>query len=169
MSAARDPISEVERLLEELETFAEKSPWYMPNKVVIKDDDFFRITHRIRELLPSELAEARQLLEKREAILKNAQEEHRRILESAERRMEEMVSQEQVVVAAQREAERVIDRAKVEGETVKRDALLYTSELLEDMEKQFQQTLQTVAKGKQFIESELSKGAAASIPGAAAE
>jgi F0F1-type ATP synthase membrane subunit b/b' len=167
MSAARDPISEVERLLEELETFAEKSPWYMPNKVVIKDDDFFRITHRIRELLPSELAEARQLLEKREAILKNAQEEHRRILESAERRMEEMVSQEQVVVAAQREAERIIDRARSEGENVKRDALMYTSELLEDMEKQFQQTLQTVAKGKQFIESELSKGPVGADSGAA--
>ncbi|MCC7477854.1 hypothetical protein IT575_05290 [bacterium] len=158
MSTGSDPISEVERLLEELESYAEKSPWYMPNKVVVRDEDFFRITHRIRELLPSELAEARQLLEKREAILKNAQEEHRRILESAERRMEDMLSQEQIVIAARQEAERVLDKARSDGEGIKRDALVYTAELLEDMEKQFQQTLQTVIKGKQFIEAELGPG-----------
>lgn len=168
MSTASDPISEVERLLEELESYAEKSPWYMPNKVVIRDEDFFRITHRIRELLPSELAEARQLLEKREAILKNAQEEHKRILESAERRMEDMLSQEQIVIAARQEAERLIAKARGEGENMKRDALMYTADLLEDMEKQFQQTLQTVVKGKQFIEAELGQGRSPA-PAAAAD
>ena len=37
------------------------------------------------------------MLTKRDLILKNAQEEHRRIIGSAERRLEDLTSEEQVV------------------------------------------------------------------------
>lgn len=157
MSVAKDPISEIDQLIDELESFAEKSPWYIPNKIVIRDEDFFRITQRIRELLPAELAEARSMLNKRDLILKNAQEEHRRILSSAERRLEDLTSEEQVVVVAQQQAEALIQAARQEAEALKRDALLYTTELLEDMERQFGQTISSIQKGRQFLEAEISQ------------
>lgn len=157
MSAAKDPVSEIDRLIDELESFAEKSPWYIPNKIVIRDEDFFRITQRIRELLPAELAEARSMLSKRDLILKNAQEEHRRILSSAERRLEDLTSEEQVVVVAQQQAELIIQTAHQEAESLKRDALLYTTELLEDMEQQFNQTLASIQKGRHFLEAEINQ------------
>lgn len=155
MSVSKDPISEIDQLIDELESFAEKSPWYIPNKIVIRDEDFFRITQRIRELLPAEIAEARSMLTKRDLILKNAQEEHRRILNSAERRLEDLTSEEQVVVVAQQEAEAIIQAAQREAEALKRDALVYTTELLEDMEQQFNQTIASIQKGREFLESEI--------------
>jgi hypothetical protein len=107
MSAGKDPLTEVERLIDELEAFAEKpSPFWKPNHILVRDEDFFRITQRLREALPGELVEARSTLEKRDLILRNAQEEHKRILDTAERRLEDLISDEQVVIAAQREAER---------------------------------------------------------------
>ncbi len=110
MLERKDPVSEIEKLLDELESFAEKSPWYLPNKIAIRDEDFFRITQRVRELLPSELAEARSTLEKRDLILRNAQEEHKRIIDAAEKRLEDLTSQDQVVVAARQHAERLIEK-----------------------------------------------------------
>jgi len=157
MPEKKDLISEVERLIDELESFAEKSPWFLPNKIVIRDEDFFRITQRIRELLPSELAEARGMLEKRDLILKNAQEEHRRILETAERRLEDLTSEEQVVILAKQQAERIVERARQDAEEVRRDALNYTAELLADMDQQFGQTLQAIRKGREFLQAEISK------------
>ncbi len=157
MLERKDPVSEIEKLLDELESFAEKSPWYLPNKIAIRDEDFFRITQRVRELLPSELAEARSTLEKRDLILRNAQEEHKRIIDAAEKRLEDLTSQDQVVVAARQHAERLIEKAKMESESVKRDALLYTAELLADMEKQFGQTLLAVQNGRKYLEGELNK------------
>jgi cell division septum initiation protein DivIVA len=157
MVEAKDPVNEIEKLLDELESFAEKSPWYLMNKIAIKDEDFFRITQRIRELLPTELAEAKAMLEKRDLILKNAQEEHRRILEAAEKRLEDLTSEDQVVIAARQHAGRIVERAQVEAESVKRDALLYTAELLTDMERQFQQSLQTIQNGRKFLEGEVTK------------
>lgn len=155
MSVSKDPISEIDQLIDELESFAEKSPWYIPNKIVIRDEDFFRITQRIRELLPAELAEARSMLSKRDLILKNAQEEHRRILDSAERRLEDLTSEERVVVVAQQQAEAILQAARREAEALKRDALVYTTELLEDMERQFNQTIASIQKGREFLESEI--------------
>ena len=104
MAEPKDPISEIEQLIDELESYAEKTPWWQLNKIVIRDEDFFRIIARIRELMPAELAEAKSMLSKRDLILKNAQEEHRRILSSAERRLEDLTSEEHVVVAAQQQA-----------------------------------------------------------------
>src|SRR3954447_26751519 len=117
--AEKDPINEVERLIDELESFADQpSRWFWPGSqglIFIKDEDFFRITTRLREALPQELIEARSTLEKRDLILRNAQEEHERILETAERRLENLISEEQVVIAAQREAERIVQRALGDG------------------------------------------------------
>jgi hypothetical protein len=155
MLEGKDPVNEIERLLDELESYAEKSPWYLPNKIVIRDEDFFRITQRIRELMPSELAEAKSVLEKKDLILKNAQEEHKRILETAEKRLEDLTSEDSVVMAAQQEAQRIVERSRLEAESVKRDALLYTTELLEDMEQQFGQAITTIQKGRGFLEAEL--------------
>ncbi|UCG88088.1 MAG: hypothetical protein JSW71_05965, partial [Gemmatimonadota bacterium] len=139
MSETREPISEIEQLIDELEGFAEKSPWWLGNKIAIHEEDFFRVTQRIRELLPAELAEARSMLTKRDLILKNAQEEHRRIIGSAERRLEDLTSEEQVVVIARQQAEQIVEDARQDAESLKRDALVYTTELLEDMEQQFTQ------------------------------
>ena len=156
MAEPKDPIiNEIEQLIDELESYAERTPWYLPNKILISDEDFFRITHRVRELLPSELAEAKTMLSKRDLILKNAQEEHRRILDSAERRLEDLTSEEHVVLAAQQQAELILEAARQEAESVKRDALLYTAELLEDMEQQFIQTIASIQKGREFLESEI--------------
>ena len=156
MPETKDPVSEIEQLLDELEGFAEKSPWWLGNKIAIHEEDFFRITQRIRELLPSELAEARSMLTKRDLILKNAQEEHRRIIGSAERRLEDLTSEEQVVVIAQQQADQIVEQARHEAEDLKRDALVYTTELLEDMEQQFSQTIASIQKGREFLQSEIS-------------
>lgn len=157
MPETRDPVSEIEQLLDELEGFAEKSPWWLGNKIAIHEEDFFRVTQRMRELLPAELAEAKSMLTKRDLILKNAQEEHRRIIGSAERRLEDLTSEEQVVVIARQHADALIEDAKQQAEALKRDALVYTTELLEDMEQQFTQTVASIQKGREFLESEISE------------
>lgn len=150
-----DAQKQIEELIDELESYAEKSPWYLPNKIVIPDEEFFRLTQTIREVLPSELTEARSMLAKRDLILKNAQEEHRRIMESAERRLEDLTSEEQVVVVARQQAERILEQAGMEAESIKRDALAYTTDLLSEFENRVQVVLAEIGKGKAFAQQQL--------------
>ncbi len=151
------PEKAIETLIDELESYAEKSPWWVGNKILIPDEEFFRLTQMIREKLPSELHEAQSMLEKRDLILKNAQDEHRRIMSSAERRLEDMTNEEQVVVIAQQHADHIISSAKDEATAIKRDALLYTADLLKDMERRFDETVTTVRKGREFLETEIAQ------------
>jgi F0F1-type ATP synthase membrane subunit b/b' len=164
MPEPRDTVSEVERLLDELESFAEKSPWYLPNKIAIRDEDFFRITQRIRELLPTELTEARAMLEKRDMILKNAQDEHKRIIESAERRLEDLIAEDRVVIAARQEAERIVQRGRTDADILKREALEYTANMLADLEKQFGQTMGQIKNGRELLARQMGDAAAAPVP-----
>lgn len=149
------PEKAIEELIDELESYAEKSPWWVGNKILIPDEEFFRLTQMIREKLPSELKEAQSMLEKRDLILKNAQEEHRRIMSTAERRLEDMTNEEQVVVVAHQQAEHILGAAKHEASAIKRDALLYSAELLKEMERQFEETMTTVRNGRNFLETEI--------------
>jgi hypothetical protein len=150
-----DSQKQIEELIDELESYAEKSPWYLPNKIVIPDEEFFRLTQTIREILPSELTEAKSMLAKRDLILKNAQEEHRRIMESAERRLEDLTSEEQVVVIARQQAERIVDQANLEAESIHREALSYTAELLAEFENRVKTVLTEIEKGKAFAQQQL--------------
>lgn len=163
MSASRESISEIERLLDELESYSEKSPFISigTGRIVIPDDEFFVLLGRIRESLPVEVKQARETLEKRDQILRTAQDEHRRIMDSAEKRLEDLLSQDQVVVAARREAEKIIEAAGREAEQLKRDALGYTAGVLADLEKQFSQTLATIAKGREHVERQSAASEAA--------
>jgi vacuolar-type H+-ATPase subunit H len=161
MLEASSAVSSIEQLLDELESFAEKSPWYMQHKIVIPDERFFEIMQRVRELMPQEVSEAKKLLEKRDLILKNAQEEHKRIMETAEKRLEDMTREHEVALAAQHWAERHVGQARLEAQAVKREALQYTAELLADMEKQFGQTLATLQKGRAYLEAEISNDVSA--------
>jgi valyl-tRNA synthetase len=155
MVEGTDPQKQIEELIDELESYAEKSPWYLPNKIVIPDEEFFRLTQTIREILPTELSEAKSMLAKRDLILKNAQEEHRRIMESAERRLEDLTSEEQVVVVARQQSERIVEQANLEAETIRRDALSYTAELLAEFEKRVRVVLGEIEKGKVFAQQQL--------------
>jgi hypothetical protein len=160
MLESNSTVSSIERLLDELESYAEKSPWYMQHKIVIPDEQFFQIMQQIRELMPQEVSEAKKLLEKRDLILKNAQEEHKRIMETAEKRLEDMTREHEVAIAAQHWAERHVGKARLEAQAVKRDALQYTAELMADMEKQFMQTLTTLQKGRAYLEAEINNDVA---------
>ena len=129
----------------------------MPNKIVIPDEEFFRLTQAIREQLPAEISEARAMIEKRDLILKNAQEEHKRIMDSAERRLEDLASEDTVVAVAKQEAERILESAAYESESIKRDAMVYTAELLSDIEKQFDTVIQTVRKSRSFLDQQINQ------------
>jgi hypothetical protein len=148
MTDEKERLDAIERLLEELEGFAQKSSFWLPHKIIIPDQEFFRICMELREAIPSVLKEAREIVEQRDNYIDNAKREHRRILES---RVRDLVSEEAVVREAQYEVERIIGNANEEAAELKREALLYTDDLLAKLSESFAQTLDTVNNGRKLI------------------
>jgi cell division septum initiation protein DivIVA len=151
MTDEKERLDTIERLLEELEGFAQKSSFWLPHKIIIPDQEFFRICMELREAIPSVLKEAREIVEQRDNYIENAKREHRRILETAESRVRDLVSEEAVVREAQYEVDRIIGNANEEATELKREALLYTDDLLAKLSESFAQTLDTVNNGRKLI------------------
>jgi vacuolar-type H+-ATPase subunit H len=101
--------------------------------------------------------DAKAVLAERTSIIENAKQEHKRILETAERRAQELIREDVIVKEAQSEAESIIARARAEAEELKREALLYTEELLETLSKDFQNAIETVNNGRRLIRKFLEK------------
>jgi vacuolar-type H+-ATPase subunit H len=137
--------------MDELEGFAQKSSFLLPHKILIPDQEFFRICMELRETIPAVLKEAQEIVGERDNIIENAKREHRRILQTAEDRMRDMVSDEAVVREAQYEAERVVGNARTQAEELKRESLIYTDENLAKLSDSFAQVLESVNNGRKLI------------------
>ncbi|OGK12083.1 MAG: hypothetical protein A2Y63_01155 [Candidatus Riflebacteria bacterium RBG_13_59_9] len=147
----KERLESIERLLDELEGFAQKSSFWLPHKILIPDQDFFRICMELREALPAVVKEAQEIIRQRDSYVDNAKREHRRILETAESRVRDLVSEESIVREALHEAERIVENAREETMELKREALLYTDDLLAKLSENFDQTLETVRNGRKLI------------------
>jgi len=163
----KERLESIEHLLDELEGFAQKSSFWIPHKILIPDQDFFRICMELREAIPAVIKEAQEIIRQRDSYVENARREHRRILETAESRVRDLMSEEAIVREAQFEAERILQHAQAEAEEIKREALLYTDDLLAKLSENFDQTLETVRNGRKLIKRFL--GETAGHPSAAEE
>lgn len=154
----KDRLNAVERLLDELEGYAQKSTFFLPHKILIPDQEFFRICMELREAIPTVLKEAQEIVRQRDTYLDNAKREHRRILETAETRVRDIVSEEAIVREAQFEADRIIDSAREDAADLKREALMYTDDLLQKLHENFNGTLETIGNGRKLIRHFLESG-----------
>ena len=154
----KDRLNAVERLLDELEGYAQKSTFFLPHKILIPDQEFFRICMELREAIPTVLKEAQEIVRQRDTYLDNAKREHRRILETAETRVRDIVSEEAIVREAQFEAGRIIDSAREDAADLKREALMYTDDLLQKLHENFNGTLETIGNGRKLIRHFLESG-----------
>jgi cell division septum initiation protein DivIVA len=154
----RERLETIGRLMDELEGFAQKSSFLLPHKILIPDQEFFRICMELREMIPAVLKEAQEIVGERDNIIENAKREHRRILQTAEDRMRDMVSDEAVVREAQYEAERLIGNARTQAEELRRESLIYTDENLAKIGDSFSQVLESVNNGRKLIKRLIEDG-----------
>ena len=120
-------ISEVERLIDLLVKTAERTPFFIEwlGHVWLKESAFYDICNRIRETIPEGIKRALDILEREDNILKNAQDEHRRIIETAQRARDEMVAQEEIYRLARERAEKVLEDATREAADIKTQTIDY--------------------------------------------
>lgn len=157
MAEEFDGLDTVEKLIDGLEGFAQKTPFFLPHKVVIPDHEFFRISMALRESLPAVIKNAKQIVAERNAIIENAKQEHKRILEAAEKRAQELVQEDAIVRQSLKEAENIIARARREADEIKREALLYTEKLLAKLNQDLTGVLEEINNGRRLINSFLEK------------
>ena len=138
--------------LEEL--FNESKSIPFTHNVVVDEDLMLDIIDQMRVSIPEEIKKAQQLLAQRDRILAQTQEEANRTLALAREKGEQIVEHDAITEAARTRAEQIVEQAKIEAETTKREADQYVLDTLSRLELEIDKSLNQIRNGIRTLRRE---------------
>ena len=146
---------DIQHLVDRLEElFNESRPLPLTHNVLVDEDRMLDLIDQMRVSIPDEIKKAQQILNQRDRVLAQAQEEANRTLALAREKSEQLVDRDPIVQSAQVRAQQIIDQARVEAEATKRDADEYVMESLTRLEVEMDRLLSQVRNGIRTLQSE---------------
>ncbi len=143
-------------------------------RVILNEERFLDIVDQMRVSVPEEIKKARRVQQERERIIAQANEEAGRIVNLAQQEAQGVVSDHEVVRAAETRATVILERAQNEAKQIRKDADEYVMEALSQLEYHLDGLLTTVRNGLRRVQqsqqrTEVPQEEAVAFPGAASE
>jgi cell division septum initiation protein DivIVA len=152
---------DIQHLVDRLEElFNESRPIWLTHSVIVDEDRMLDLIDQMRVSIPEEVKKAQQILNQRDRLLAQAQEESNRTLSLAREKSDQFVERDAIVNAAQARAEQIIAQARIEAEQTRRDADDYVLETLTKLEVEMDRTMTQVRNGIRTLQEEKQQHAA---------
>jgi vacuolar-type H+-ATPase subunit H len=116
----------------------------MGSGVVVHRQRLLDLIDRMRVAMPADIREAREVLQKQEEVLAQAQEEAGRIIARAQAELEERLKKEAVVKAADERAQQIVREGEERAQALVRDGETQARERLDEAERSAQQQMEEV-------------------------
>ncbi len=135
--------------------------WHIPltTNVIIDHEEFLDIIDQMRISVPEEIKQAKRIQQEKERLLTQAKEEAERILALAREQNLALLSEHELVKAAEAQRQAIIEEGRKEAQTMRKDADLYVVEVLTQLENQLSNLLRTVRNGIIAIQRQGAEGA----------
>ena len=133
---------ELEKLIDILEEALEdatKIPFM--SKAIVDKEDFFEMIKDIRLKIPEEVKEAQRITADRHRIINDAKQEADSILKSAADKVTVMVSEHEIVHAAEEKARQIMEEAQTESRNMRMATKEYVSDTLNGVENTLNEVL----------------------------
>jgi hypothetical protein len=132
-------------LVDRLEALLNKG-WRVPmtTKTMIDEDEFLDIVDQMRIAFPEEIKQAKKIVQDRDRITAQAQEEAARIVELAKEDSARLTNEHAVVKSAQQQATLVNQQARAAADSTRQGADDYASQVLKTLESRLDQLMQQV-------------------------
>jgi hypothetical protein len=114
---------------------------------MIDEERALEIIDQMRISTPEEIEKANRVIQQRDRLMAQANEEASRMVELAKEKGDTMTSREAIAQAAQNRAANIIEQARQEAEVIQADADNYVMEVLGELESQLIRTLTVVRNG----------------------
>lgn len=146
---------EIERLIDELEDILEVS-WHLPmtgGKALINTNEVKRILEDIRLNLPSDIAQAKKIVDTRAKIIEDTHTEAANIMKASEEKIKILVSKSEMVKAAQVSAQNIISEAQAQAKEIRNSANKYTENIMKNLEEVMSMNLSEIKKAHQALKN----------------
>ena len=155
MEFERNPVAEIEEILDEMEDLIENSASIpLSKKKLITEDDLVRMIESIRSNLPTEIMQARQIVKDKREIVMLAKREADDILAKAEQQAQELVEKEAIVKRAKVLAQEIIANAQRESREICKATGLYLDRLIMQTDDALCSSLNELRKAKRMLKIE---------------
>ncbi len=146
-------------LLEEIDSVIaevrEAKPVPLSASAMINRKSLLGKLERIRRNVPEELHEARYLMQDRDGLMTGAQAEIDQLRAQAYAERDKLVSRTEIVAAASREADKIIEESKKRARQIRVEAEDYVDAKLASFEVVLQKTLGAVTRGRESLRGRL--------------
>ena len=139
-------------LLDELKELVEQSPNVIfSHKKAIDYDIIMDILDDLYQALPEDMQEAKLLLEQKNMILSEAQEDADQVRQSAEVKINEMTEHSDITQMAYEKSREILESAQQSAKEIRLGARDYADEVLADIEKYIKEYLEVIAENRQEL------------------
>ncbi|MCI9420400.1 MAG: ATPase [Eubacterium sp.] len=162
--------SRIEKAIDEIYEYVEncKPSKLYPNKVTVSKDELYDLLDALRMCAPEEIKRYQKIINNREEILGQAQEQAQQIMSQAQAQTKQLLDQselvqtayvqaEQILKEAETQAQQILNQAVGEGNQVRTDALYYTSDLLGEAGRNIELSLKEIESKSSLLINVLKK------------
>lgn len=129
------------------------------HNVVVDEDRMLELIDQMRIAIPDEVKKSQQLLNQRDRIIAQAQEEAARTVALAREKAEEMIQRDQIVSGARHRAEQILTQARADAEATRRDADDYVMDVLKHLDTDLDRLLTQVRNGIAALQADRERNA----------
>ncbi|HMM41608.1 MAG TPA: hypothetical protein PKA95_06885 [Thermomicrobiales bacterium] len=104
------------------------------SKVMVDESEFFALLDQLRQAVPAELQQARRIIQQRQEIILDAQEEAEKIVSTARERAEYLISERGLSAEARYVGENVLRHAHENADAAVTQMTRFVSQMLDDIE-----------------------------------
>mgnify|MGYP000332870802 FL=1 len=143
----------VNKILEEIENLlvnAGRVPF--TNKCIIEEDDLAQLLDELRDALPQEIMEAKRIINERQRILEEAQQEARKIVEQAQTYISRLTDENVINKQAQEQAAEIVARAAREARELEYSANKYADDVFKYLEENLEKVLSVIRESHKSIQ-----------------
>lgn len=131
----------------------------LSSSVMISKDEALAMLATLREAMPQETEQAKEILQDRDDLMAKAREEAQKLVDQGRAERTKMVSKTEVIQAANAEAHAIVSRAETQSEELKTKADDYVDAKLAKFEILLNKTLKTVNRGREQLRLRLEAAA----------
>ena len=137
---------DIQHLVDRLEDLIDEGRHVPFSKFTLIDEErALEIIDQMRISVPDQIEKAARLINQRDRLLAQANEEAARVVDLARERSQELIDRDAIVQTAHNKANNIVEEAKREAEAIRAEADSYVLEVLKELEEQLIRNL-TVAR-----------------------
>lgn len=141
----------LERLKELEELIVSGNSLPFSSKALVNPVEMTEIIEEIREELPRELQEAKKIVEERNRILVEAQNDAERIKNEAEKRLEELINTNEITRNATAQAETILEKANTTAKQIRVGTKKYSEKMLYSVQVQLKELNDQIEKNREEL------------------